>query len=112
MKQTKEKHTDGDPSIYADLFPVLPGHKLTKAQIKKIIHTNLTLGAAKKWQASSEKLLEFDYGFNSSHLGLSASNDDGRFDYALNIFESCCEQMLKLTRSEVLSRVAKAKRKV
>lgn len=110
MKQTKEKHTDGDPNTYADLFPNRSG-KLTKTQIKGIIHSNLTLGVAKEWQESSEKLLEFDYGFNTQHLGLSCTDDADLFDYALNIFEACCEQMLKLTRSEFLIRAAKAKRK-
>lgn len=110
MKQTKDKCTDGYHSIYADLFPNRSG-KLTKTQIKGIIHSNLTMGVAKEWQESSEKLLEFDYGFNAQHLGLSCTDDADLFDYALNIFESCCERMLKLTRSEFLIRAAKAKRK-
>jgi hypothetical protein len=72
---------------------------MTKKTIKEIIESEVTISHALRWYESTEKLLHFDYGFNSRYLELSCTNDGEKFDYALELFEDECE---RLTREDKL----------
>lgn len=67
---------------------------MNRNQIAEIIKTKTDINYARNWRDDSEQLLNFDYGFNSDHLGLTLSDDEDKFDYALNLFERRCEYLL------------------
>jgi len=78
-------------------------NNMTKAEIKKTIQENVTLQIASDWYSSAEKLMHFDDGFNSQYLELCCTNDDEKFDYALELFESECERLLTEMLEKVLA---------
>ena len=76
--------------------------KMTKNDVKEIIKNKINLKYASRWYSSSEKLLEFDHGFNTDHLGIVMSDNEDLFEFAFNIFELRCEILfVKLMEEEV-----------
>ncbi len=67
---------------------------MNQKQVKKIINEKIDMKYATEWANSSEQLLEFDYGFNSDHLGIQMSENEDLFDWALNLFERKCEALI------------------
>lgn len=67
---------------------------MTRAAIAKIIKDKTDINYARGWRDDSEQLLNFDHGFNSDHLGLIMSDDEDKFDFALNLFETRCLELL------------------
>lgn len=82
---------------------------MTKKEIATTILSKINLKYAKDWYLSPEQVLEFDYGFNADHLGLSMSEDEDLFDYALKVFETRCQIFIETSmREEVEKLMAKA----
>lgn len=69
---------------------------MNKSKIKEIITTKTDIEYALSWHHDQEKILNFEWGFNSNHLGLSMSEDQDLWEYALNLFERTCAEILGL----------------
>ena len=75
---------------------------MTKNDVKEIIKNKINLKYASRWYSSSDKLLEFDHGFNFHHLGIVMADNEDLFEFAFNIFELRCEILIvNLLKEEV-----------